>query len=277
MQKKLVYILLVVFVTFASQLKAQDFQKLIVNKWKMTHTFENGSEVKPKHKQLLITFTKKKEFTVAAAYEETHRGFFTINSTDSTVTIKDKWSKDEKVLTITEVTKDHIIIKGFDGDGSSIECVPLSHGRAQHLSHKETLLAKRWTIYKSDKAHNLDMVFEFKYDYTFIAIPYGHKVPVAQGEWKMSDDHTKIILDMLENGDHLELNIVSIHKHELILHNPETNISNSFHDEKLTKKDPELQKRVQEGRKEMINKLNEASTEKTVDESAAEEVVEEVK
>ena len=263
MHKNLIHILLVAFVALSTQLSAQDFKKIIVNKWKMTHTFENGSEVKPKHKQLLITFSKKNEFTLTAAYEETHSGQYTVNSTDSTITVKDKWSKEEKVLTIKEVTKDHIIIEGYDGEGSSIECIPLSHAKAQHLSHKETLLAKRWTIYKSDKAHNLDMIFEFKYDYTFVAIPYGHKVPVAQGEWKMSEDDSKLILDMLENGDHLELNIVSIHKHELTLHNPETNISNYFHDEKLTKKDPELQKRVEEGRKEMIQNLNDEADKKS--------------
>ena len=259
MNKKVIQLFAILFVAIATQVNAQDFKKLIVNKWKMTHTYENGSEVKPKHEQLLIIFGKKNEFTISAAYEETHRGTYSIDESAKTVTIKDKWSKEETVLTVKEVTKDHIIIDGYDGANSSIECVPLSHSKAQHLSHKETLLAKRWTIYRSDKAHNLDMVFEFRHDYTFVAIPYGHKLPVAQGEWKMSDDHKKVIMDMLDNGDHLELEIQSIHKHELILHNPESNVSNYFHDEKLTKKDPEVQERVSSGREDMIDELENKS------------------
>lgn len=260
-----------VFVVFASSANAQDFAKQVINKWKMTHFFENGSEVKPKHDKLLITFNKKNEFVISAAYEETHKGTYTVDAEAKTITIKDKWSKDEKVLNVKEVTDDHIIIDGYDGEGSSMECVPLSSSKAQHLSHKETLLAKRWTIYKSDKAHNLDMVFEFKHDYTFVAIPFGHKLPVAQGEWKMSDDQAKLILDMLEDGEHLELNINSLHKHEMILHNPESNVSNYFHDEKLTRKDPEFQARVQASRKEMLDELRESPAKKTEEDDTEED------
>ena len=139
-------------------------EKLIVNKWKMVKTTQNGDEVKPSHEKLTIEFKKKnKEYLVTAVLEETHSGTWIMSADGNQITLKDADTKEEKVIDIVKIDKLHLNISHYDGvsDDVIIETIPLGKEKAVHLTHKEHLLAKVWHLTDSPKKDNEGAIFEF--------------------------------------------------------------------------------------------------------------------
>ena len=225
-------LLLASITTFAST--HSDAKKLIRGKWKLVKETEGGKEITPKHSKLVIEFGKKGDFTVTAAYEETHKGTYTVSEDGTKVTLNDEISNETKELTISKLDKSQLNLGNFDGATTIIEMTP-AKGKDVNLSHREHEVAKRWHCFKSDEESNLELVIEFHNDHTYVIIPKGYKLPVATGDWKVDDANTsKILMDKREDGSHLELDIVEIDSHTMILKNPgEDGITNHFRDEKL--------------------------------------------
>ena len=244
-------------VLFVTSSFAQNKEKLVSGKWKMISETRNGEEIEPEHENLILTlkkknlFRKNNEFTITAAYEETHSGTWEISEDGSTLLLHDSTSRDDKELELVELDKKHLGLGSYDGPNTAIYLTPMK-GKAADLNHKEHLLAKKWTIFDSEQLENIGMMMEFQPNKTFVMIPYGYKVPVATGKWKLSDDNETLIIDKQEDGEHLELKIVEMHRHELSLKDPETGVVNHFHDEMLVSKDKRegifenAQKKIQE-------------------------------
>lgn len=228
-------LLMAAVTTFAAA--QTDVEKTIKGKWKLVKEIQNGEEISPKHSKLVIEFSKKGVFTITAAYEETHKGTYTISEDGKQLVLDDNISKEKKSLTIQKIDESHLNVANFDGAGTVIEMTP-AKGKDVDLSHTEHLVAKRWHCFKSDEDSNLELVMEFHNDYTYVIIPKGYKLPVATGDWKIDPKNEKaILLDKREDGTHLALDIVELHTHTIVLKNSgEDGISNHFRDEKLYQK-----------------------------------------
>ncbi len=221
--------------TFA---QSSEYEKKITNSWKMIKTEIDGKEVEPKHDKLILDIDKRKNaFTITAAYEETHEGFWEIENDKLTLT--DLATQEIKSLDITELSDNHLTVKGFDGPNSVLHFIPTSKN-AIDLNHKEFLVAKKWTIYKSDKKENIGTRIEFKHDKTFVLLPWGYQVPTMSGKWHLNDDNTKLIIDAREDGAHIEISILELHKHELVLQFDDLGITEYLHDPLLAKKDEKV-------------------------------------
>lgn len=219
---------------------AQKTEKLIAKKWKMVQTLENNKEVDPKHENLVITLKKDKSFTISASKEITHKGTWTLSDDQKNITLNDKTTNEENTYSIETIDKKHLSLGGYDKT-TTIALIPYKKGH-RHLSHKEALVAKSWHVYKTDKEENMDMLIHFKKDKSFIFVPYGHKMPVASGRWRLNEEQTIIILEMLDSNDELKLDILEAHRHEFVLKNEETGIVNYLHDRKLYAKDLKAKK-----------------------------------
>jgi uncharacterized protein (TIGR03066 family) len=213
---------------------AQDNTKMLKGKWKLIKETEDGKEITPRHTHLVIEFTKKGEFTVTAAYEETHKGTYKLEENGTKIVLNDAMSKEEKTLTIEKLDKNHLNLGGFDGETTVIEMTPSKKGE-MHLSHREHLVVNKWHCFESEDSTNIELVIEFHKDKTYVIIPAGFKIPVATGDWHIDDkEPNKILLDKKEDGEHLELEIVEITTHEIVLKSlEEGGITNHFRDEQL--------------------------------------------
>ena len=234
--KKILLFLTAIVLGFNSFSKAHPNEKLLINKWKLIKTVKDNAEIAPTHDKLTIEFfKKKKEYVVSAYLEETHKGTWSLNEDGDKITLTDADTKEEKIIDLIKIDKLHFNFSHYDGvdDEVIIETIPLGKGKAIHLTHKEHLLAKAWHVYESDKDMNIGLLMEFKVDMTFIMLPKGLKVPVASGKWHLSDDDTKIILDMKEEGKTMELTIIEMHSHDLILKQEDTGVTNKFHDRRI--------------------------------------------
>ena len=244
--KKIILFLTVMTVGLVAFSNGHPNEKLLINKWKMIKTLKSGVEIEPTHEKLTIEFIKKnKQFLVTAYLEETHKGSWSLSEDGKKVTLIDADTKEEKVIDIIKIDKLHLNISHFDGlsDNVVIETIPLGKGKAVHLTHKEHLIAKAWHVYESDKELNIGLLMEFKVDKTFIMLPEGSKLPVASGKWHLSDDNSKIILDMKEEGRTMELTIVELHTHDLVLKQEDSGVTNKFHDRRI---ENQKEKTVQE-------------------------------
>ena len=212
----------------------QDNAKLLNGKWKLIKETEGGKEITPKHSRLVIEFNKKGEFTITAAYEETHNGTYKLEENGTKIILNDAISKQEKTLTIEKIDKNHLNLGGFDGANTIIEMTPASKKELE-LTHREHLVVNKWHCYESDDSVNVELVIEFHADKTYVIIPAGFRIPTAYGDWHIEDkEPNKILLDKKEDGEHLELQIVEIETHVLVLKSIEENgITNHFRDEQL--------------------------------------------
>lgn len=218
--------------TFA---QSPDYEKDVINSWKMIKTEIDGEETEPKHDKLVLDIDKRKNaFTITAAFEETHQGFWEIENNKLILT--DLETEEVKTLEITELNDNHLTVKGYDGPNTVLHFVPTTK-KSINLNHKEFLVAKKWTIYKSDKKENIGTRIEFKHDKTFVLLPWGYQVPTMSGNWHLNEDNTKLIIDAREDGAHLEISIVELHKHELVLKFDDLGITEYLHDPALAKKD----------------------------------------
>jgi uncharacterized protein (TIGR03066 family) len=225
---------LILFSSFLIAKNASDNGKLLIGKWKLIKETEAGKEIEPRHTKLLIEFTKKGEFTVTAAYEETHKGTYTLEENDTKVVLTDISTKEVRTLTIEKIDKNHLNLGDFDGTTTVIEMTPAKKNE-MHLSHREHLVVNKWHCFESSDSSNIELVIEFHKDLTYVIIPFGFKVPVAYGDWHIdAEDENKILLEKKNNPEHLELEIVEITTHEIILKSlEESGITNHFRDEKL--------------------------------------------
>ena len=262
MMKKIVLFLTVMALGLVAFSKGHPNEKLLINKWKMIKTIKNGAEVDPTHEKLMIEFLKKKkQYIVTAHLEETHKGSWSLSEDGTKIILIDADTKKEKIVDILKIDKLHLNISHFDGESDAvvIETIPLGKGKAVHLTHKEHLIVKAWHVYESDKELNIGLLMEFKVDKTFIMLPNGSKVPVASGKWHLSDDGTKIIMDMKEEGRTMELTIIELHTHDLVLKQEDSGMTNKFHDRRI------------ENQKEKAAKAEKTESEGTVEEEAAPE------
>ena len=234
MKKIILSFFLLSFVT--SSLLAQFEIKNFYNEWKLIKNEEDGKSIDPIHEQLVISLDKKKTFTITAAYEETHSGSWELSEDNKTITLIDSLRDYKQELTILDLDKTHFAVGNYDGKNNTVYFIPLGKAKHQKLNSVEHSLVKKWTCYDSDKDVNKGLMIEYKSDFTFIMIPYGAKIPMASGKWKLDDDRAKILMDK-KDGGHLELIIVERHSHELHLMNEETEITNHFHDPKRTRTD----------------------------------------
>lgn len=225
------------FVLVSTASYAGDVSKLIVKRWKLVKETEGGKEIKPKHEKLVIEFEKNGEFVIEAAYEETHRGTYKISEDQKSVILNDEISKEEKTLSIDRIDKHHLNLGGFDGATTVIEMVPAKKNE-DHLTNRELLIVNRWHCFKSDEESNVELVIEFHKDHSYVIIPRGSKIPTATGDWKVDpNDNNKLLLDMREDGQHLELQIVEIETHVIVLKSlDEDGITNHFRDEEIWSK-----------------------------------------
>ncbi len=229
------------FVLVSTASYAGDVSKLIVKRWKLVKETEGGKEITPKHERLVIEFEKNGEFIIEAAYEETHKGTYTISEDKKSVILDDEISKEKKTLTIERIDKDHLNLGGFDGATTVVEMVP-SKKNEDHLTNRELLIVNKWHCHKSDEESNVEMVIEFHRDHTYVIIPRGSKIPTVYGDWKLDpNDNHKILLEIKakgQKGEHLELQIVGEPQtHELVLKNAgEDGITNHFRDHELWEK-----------------------------------------
>ena len=233
-------ITLFVAALLAISVKAQDVDKakVIINKWKIIKAEDNGAEIEPKHGKMILEIKKGNEYSVSAAFEETHSGTWKIDGDNLILT--DSEVDEVRTLAIKQLDDAHLALQGYDSESEVYHLIPVSGKKMVDLNHKEFLVSKKWTVYKSDKDENVGMRLEFKPDMTFIMIPYGYKVPVATGRWKLNDDNTKMLIDRREDDGHMELTIEELHKHELVLKFDETGTTNYLHDPKLAKNDTKL-------------------------------------
>ena len=236
--KQSLALLVASFFAFSIQAQEVDKEKAIVNKWKIIKAEDNGKEIAPEHEKMILEIKKGNEFTVSSAFEETHRGTWKIAGDN--VELTDVETKEVKKVAIKQLDEDHFTIQGYDKSTQILHFIPVSGKKSVTLNHKEFLVSKKWTVYKSDKTENVGMRLEFKPDMTFVMVPYGYKVPVASGKWKLSDDNTKLLMDRREDNGHMELDIVELHKHELVLKFDESGITNYMHDPKLSSKDDKI-------------------------------------
>ncbi len=220
---------------------AQDTEKLVTKKWKMVQTLQNDEEIDPKHSNLVITLEKNKTFSISASREVTHEGTWKLSDDKKSIIFSDKTSNEENTYSIETLDKKHLSLGGYDGN-TTIALIPFKKGH-KHLSHKEALVAKEWHVYKTDKEENMDMLIHFKKDKSFIFVPYGYKMPVASGRWRLNEDQTIIILEMLAENQELKLDILEAHRHEFVLKNEKTGIVNYLHDRKLYAKDKKNSKK----------------------------------
>lgn len=212
----------------------------LTNDWKMIKETKDGKEIKPKHDNLVFEFNKKdNEYSFTADFEETHTGTWEFNEDKTAVILNDVDTKKSQTLPIKELDRTHLALSGFDGKGTVIYMTPLKNKDSRELTHKEHLVAKKWHIFESDNPENLATLFEFKTDKTFIIIPYQQKVPVFSGNWELSDDNKKLIIDRREDGEHLELDIEKLSRHEMVLKDSESGAVNKFHDRDLWEKERE--------------------------------------
>ena len=211
---------------------------LLTGKWKKVKFEENGEEKDPLHEKVVIEFNgNKRKFIIVNEYHETHAGTWTLSPDAKSVILNDDSTKKTLTLEIKEIDKDHLVIQHYNNPNGYIHMAPLKNSKAMHLNHKEHLLAKTWHIYKSDKEDNVGLEFQFKHDKTYAIIPPGFKLPVATGNWKLSDDKTRLIMDKREDGEHLELEIISISRHELVLKNLLSGVVNYLHDNEMVSRD----------------------------------------
>ncbi len=234
--KKILLFLTAITLGFAAHSKGNPTEKLLINNWKMIKTVDNGKEVTPTHDKLTIEFLKKdKQYVVTAYLEETHKGSWALNEDGKKITLVDSETKQEKVIDIIKLDKLHFNFTHYDGasDNVVLEAQPLGKGKSVHLTHKEHLIAKAWHVYESDKDMNLGLLLEFKVDKTFIMLPKGIKLPVASGKWHLNEDATKVVLDMKEGGQKMELTIIEMHTHDLVLKQENTSVTNKFHDRRI--------------------------------------------
>lgn len=237
---KLIGILfLACFVTF-NTMAQDDRGKSIVKKWKMIKTEDNGTEVDPEHDRLVLQIEKDKSFTITAVLEETHNGTWKIENDNLVLT--DTETGDVKTLGIKDLDNGHLALSGYDKPTATLYFVPVTGKKQVSLNHKEFLVAKKWTVFQSDKQENVGMRLEFKADKSFIMIPFGYKVPVASGTWsfKEGSDHKVLLIEQKDNEKPLELDVIELHRHELVLKFHESGISNHLHDPKLAKNDKKL-------------------------------------
>jgi len=234
MNFKKIAILFLGLLLLASSATATDNAKLLVGKWKLIKETEEGKEIAPRHTKLVVEFTKKGEFTVTAAYEETHNGTYKLEENGTKVVLTDVKSNEVKTLLIEKIDKNHLNLGGFDGATTVIEMTP-SKKSEMHLSHREHLVVNKWHCFESEDSTNLELVIEFHKDLTYVIIPNGYRVPVAYGDWHIdAKDDNKILLEKKEEDGHLELEIVEITTHEIVLKSlEEDGITNHFRDEKL--------------------------------------------
>ena len=216
-----------------------DYTKKIINKWKMIKTEENGQDVQPKHDKLILDIQKKNNvFTITAAFEETHNGLWKLDGNKLTLT--DTETKEVKTLTIIEADGDHLTLDNFDGENTTVHFAEATGKKSTVVTNKEFLVAKKWTIYKSDKETNLGTRIEFKQDKTFVLLPWGYQVPTMSGKWQLSEDNSKLIIDAREDGAHIEISLIEIHKHELVLKFEDLGITEYLHDPLLAKNDEKV-------------------------------------
>jgi len=222
---------------------ANDNAKLLIGKWKLIKETETGKEITPRHTKLIIEFTKKGEFTVTAAYEETHKGTYTLEENGTKVALTDLKSKEVKTLSIEKIDKNHLNLGNFDGATTVIEMTP-SKKNEMHLSHREHLVVNEWHCFESDDSTNIELVIEFHKDLTYVIIPRGYKIPASFGDWHIDvKDDNKILLDKKEGEEHLELQIIEITTHEIVLKSlEEDGITNHFRDEELWRQKQKAEK-----------------------------------
>ena len=236
--KLTITLFMTVLLAFSVQAQDLDKAKTIINKWKIIKAEDKGAEIEPKHGKMILEIKKGNVYTVSAAFEETHAGTWKIDGDNLVLT--DTESNEIRSVAIKQLDEAHLAIQGYDSESEVYHLIPVSGKKMVDLNHKEFLVSKKWTVFKSDKTENVGMRLEFKPDMTFVMIPYGYKVPVATGKWQLNDDNTKMLIDKREDGGHMELSIEELHKHELVLKFDETGTTNFLHDPKLAKKDAKL-------------------------------------
>lgn len=216
------------------QAKAQT-EKMLSKMWKMIKTEVNGSEVKPKHDHLVVVFDKKGKFVETAKFEETHEGKWKLSDDKTEIIVTDMTLEGKNITyKIKDLDENHLALEGFDGEpNKTVYFIPLPKKKAVYLTTKEFVLCKEWTIDKSDKAETIGMKFVFNHNKTFVILNEGTHVPLSTGKWEMSKDHKTLYMDMKEEGQRLELDIETLHRHELELKSKDGNTKH-FVDHRLT-------------------------------------------
>lgn len=201
----------------------------------------NGSEVKdPDHEQLIIEFEKKGEFTITAKFEETHKGTWKLSDDKRKLILNDQTAKQETIMLMTDLDDSHLALRNFDNKpNKTVYFIPLNKKKAMHLNHKEYLLAKTWTVDKSEKEETIGTRFVFSVNKTFVIVPLHTNTPIASGDWEMSEDKNFITMEMKEDGQELKLEIKTLHRHELVLENKENGFIKHFVDHKLEEEEEE--------------------------------------
>ena len=230
----LVAFLALVNVTYAA--KRSKEEKYISKKWKMWKEEKGGAETEPTVSQIILEIKKNKSFVIVKGYENTHRGTWKLEG-KTTLILDDYVTNTTMTLPIKELDATHLVLDNLDQEGITTYMTPLKNKNAIHLTHKEHLVAKRWRIYESTKEKNVGSLFELHEDKTLSYIPSGTSVPLDIGSWDLSDNAKQVTFILSKSNKEIILDVIELHRHEMILKNHETGIEDKYHDELLTQRD----------------------------------------
>jgi hypothetical protein len=202
-------------------------EKDLAQQWKMWKIEEAGKEVDPNISRFMLNLHKNKTFTIIEHSEIAHRG--TWEYSDKTLILHDKVTNKDMVYPVTTLDHTHLVLVGVETESRKTFLTPLTHKDAVHLSHKEHLMAKTWTIYAASDTNRIGAIYDFHEDKTFDYLLHGHTVPVSEGTWELAKDEKTIILS-LRKSEKVVLDVVEFHRHELTIVSKSSGVKMSMHD-----------------------------------------------
>jgi hypothetical protein len=206
----------------------------LCQKWKLWKVEQSGKEIEPKNTRFLIDIKKNKTFSITLNYEIAHRG--TWEYARQTLIFHDLVTNKDMVLPVSTLDHTHLIFKGFDGQEVVTHMAPIVNKDAIHLTHREHLLVRKWTIYNSSVSEVVGSVYDFHEDKSFDYYFNGQSVAASTGKWSLSEDSKTIVLE-IKRGEKVVWDVIELHRHELVAKSQSSGTLNRMHDPYLTEKD----------------------------------------
>jgi hypothetical protein len=233
--KKIILTLLItLFTSVLMQAKLSKEEKNLAQSWKMWKVEETGKEVEPAITRYLLDIKKNKTFSIVKNSEIAHRG--TWEYARKTLVLHDKVTNKDIVLPVSELDHTHLVVTGAESPTRKTFMTPIVHKDAVHLTHREHLLVKKWTIYESTDEERKGAIYDFHEDKTFDYILNGHTVPVSTGSWELAADGKTITLK-IKKTENIILDVLEFERHILVLKSRTSGVTNKMHDAYLTEKD----------------------------------------
>ncbi len=209
-------------------------EKNLCQKWKLWKVEEMQKEVEPTNARYIIDIKKNKTFSIMLNYEIAYRGNWEYSR--KTLILHDKVTNKDIIVPIIELDHTHLVVKDLEGIGKNTFMTPLSHKDAEHLTHSEHLLVKKWTIYQSSNESLVGSLYDFHENKTFDYYYSGQSVPISSGTWSISKNAKYIVLEP-KRSETSTWDVLELHRHELVVKSQFSGNTNKMHDPYLTEKD----------------------------------------